>query len=65
MLRTGGDHRISNFLLWQLYYSELYFYEDLFLARLPPGAFVRGDYVLSEQGGVLGKTGGTNQSEWC
>ena len=30
MLRTGGDHRISNFLLWQLAYAELYFYEDLF-----------------------------------
>ena len=30
MLRTGGDHRISNFLLWQLAYSELYFYENLF-----------------------------------
>lgn len=30
MLRTGGDHRISNFLLWQMAYSELYFYEDLF-----------------------------------
>jgi undecaprenyl diphosphate synthase len=30
MLRTGGDHRISNFLLWQLAYSELYFYEDLY-----------------------------------
>jgi len=30
MLRTGGDHRISNFLLWQLAYAELYFYDDLF-----------------------------------
>jgi undecaprenyl diphosphate synthase len=30
MLRTGGDHRISNFLLWQLAYAELHFYEDLF-----------------------------------
>ncbi|MCE7067848.1 isoprenyl transferase [Dyadobacter sp. CY326] len=30
MLRTGGDHRISNFLLWQLAYAELYFYEDLY-----------------------------------
>ena len=29
MLRTGGDHRISNFLLWQLAYAELYFYEDI------------------------------------
>jgi undecaprenyl diphosphate synthase len=28
-IRTGGDHRISNFLLWQLAYSELYFTETL------------------------------------
>ena len=28
-IRTGGDHRISNFLLWQLAYTELYF-SDLF-----------------------------------
>lgn len=27
LIRTGGDHRISNFLLWQLAYSELYFTE--------------------------------------
>lgn len=26
-IRTGGDHRISNFLLWQLAYAELYFAE--------------------------------------
>ena len=25
LVRTGGDHRISNFLLWQLAYAELYF----------------------------------------
>jgi undecaprenyl diphosphate synthase len=24
-IRTGGEQRISNFLLWQLAYSELYF----------------------------------------
>jgi undecaprenyl diphosphate synthase len=30
MLRTGGDHRISNFLLWQLAYAELYIYEDVY-----------------------------------
>lgn len=29
MIRTGGDHRISNFLLWQLAYAELYFTELL------------------------------------
>lgn len=25
MIRTGGDHRVSNFLLYQLAYTELYF----------------------------------------
>ncbi len=43
MIRTSGEHRISNFLLWQLAYSELYFTpklwpdfreEDLFDALL-------------------------------
>ena len=30
MIRTGGDHRISNFMLWQLAYAELYIFEELF-----------------------------------
>ena len=25
MIRTSGEHRISNYLLWQLAYAELYF----------------------------------------
>ncbi|MDP3856979.1 MAG: polyprenyl diphosphate synthase [Stagnimonas sp.] len=29
MIRTGGELRISNFLLWQLSYAELYFCETL------------------------------------
>jgi undecaprenyl diphosphate synthase len=28
-IRTGGERRISNFLLWQLAYTELYFSETL------------------------------------
>ena len=28
-IRTGGEQRISNFLIWQLAYSELYFTETL------------------------------------
>ena len=27
MVRTGGEERISNYLLWQSAYSELYFSE--------------------------------------
>jgi undecaprenyl diphosphate synthase len=29
MIRTGGELRISNFLLWQIAYTELYFTEKL------------------------------------
>ena len=29
MIRTSGEHRISNFLLWQIAYSELYFSDVL------------------------------------
>ena len=28
-IRTGGEQRISNFLLWQLAYTELYFTDML------------------------------------
>ncbi len=28
-IRTGGEQRISNFLLWQCAYAELYFCETL------------------------------------
>ena len=29
VIRTGGEKRISNFLLWQIAYSELYFTDVL------------------------------------
>jgi undecaprenyl diphosphate synthase len=29
IVRTGGDFRISNFLLWQAAYAELYFTDVL------------------------------------
>jgi undecaprenyl diphosphate synthase len=29
LIRTGGERRISNFLLWQIAYSELYFCDTL------------------------------------
>ena len=29
LIRTGGEHRISNFLLWQAAYAELYFTDAL------------------------------------
>jgi undecaprenyl diphosphate synthase len=29
MIRTGGDHRISNFMLWQSAYAEMVFLDVL------------------------------------
>ena len=29
LIRTGGKKRLSNFLLWQLSYSEIYFIKKL------------------------------------
>ena len=29
LIRTSGEHRVSNFLLWQIAYSELYFTDVL------------------------------------
>ena len=28
-IRTGGEQRISNFLLWQMAYTEFYFTDEL------------------------------------
>ncbi|MCU4177540.1 isoprenyl transferase [Carboxylicivirga sp. N1Y90] len=56
MIRTSGEHRISNFLLWQLAYSELYFSDVLW------PDFRKEDYyeaILNYQGRErrFGKTG--------
>ena len=40
LVRTSGEHRISNYLLWQLAYSELHLHRRA-VARLPPRAPLR------------------------
>ena len=40
ILRTSGEERISNFLLWQLAYSELYF-ADVFWPDMRKIDFLR------------------------
>ena len=56
-IRTGGDHRISNFLLWNLAYTELYFSAELwpdfneagFTAALEDFATRQRRYGLAEE----------------
>lgn len=40
LIRTGGDKRISNFLLWQIAYSELYF-TDIYWPEFDADALYR------------------------
>jgi undecaprenyl diphosphate synthase len=62
LIRTGGEHRISNYLLWQLAYAELYFtptYWPEFRENSLFEAIV--DYQKRER--RFGKTGEQIQSE--
>ncbi len=40
IIRTSGEERISNFLLWQLAYAELYF-ADVYWPQMDKGEFLR------------------------
>jgi len=55
-IRTGGEHRISNFLLWQLAYSELYF-TDLLWPDFDEAALMEAIEDFSGRQRRFGKTG--------
>lgn len=42
LIRTGGDYRLSNFLLWQVAYAELFFTETLW----PDFSIIEFDKIL-------------------
>ena len=54
LIRTGGELRISNFLLWQSAYSELYFTETLF----PDFSLGEFRHAVKRYGGIRRKRGG-------
>ncbi len=54
LIRTSGEQRISNFLLWQLAYSELYFSPKLW----PDFDEADLDAALEEYAGRLRRFGG-------
>jgi undecaprenyl diphosphate synthase len=55
-IRTGGDHRISNFLLWQLAYTELWF-TDLLWPELDAATLQRALEDFAQRERRFGLTG--------
>lgn len=59
MIRTGGERRLSNFLLYQLTYAELYFIDDLF----PDFTSERLDEIINDFYNVDRRFGGINEKK--
>jgi undecaprenyl diphosphate synthase len=57
MIRTGGDHRISNYLLWQSAYSELLFMDDIFWPEFRKQHLFEAVYTYQQRERRFGKTG--------
>jgi undecaprenyl diphosphate synthase len=55
-IRTGGEHRISNFLLWHLAYTELYF-TDLLWPEFDAGELDRALEWYTNRQRRFGRTG--------
>jgi undecaprenyl diphosphate synthase len=56
MIRTGGDYRISNFLLWQAAYAELYF-TDILWPDFDEEQFEKAIDVFDQRERRYGQTG--------
>ncbi len=61
-IRTGGEKRISNFLLWQLAYTELYFTDTLW-PDFQGQAFEDALHSFSQRQRRFGKTGDQVEQE--
>lgn len=62
LIRTGGEHRLSNFLLWQASYTELYFTE----IRWPDfkkGQFLEAIHTFNRRQRRFGKVGAQLMAE--
>lgn len=55
MIRTSGEHRISNFLLWQIAYTEFYFTDTLW-PDFDKNEFFKAIYSYQQRERRFGKT---------
>lgn len=56
LIRTGGEQRLSNFLLWQLSYSEIYF-TDVMWPDFRESEFLQAVRVFAKRQRRFGQTG--------
>ncbi|NTS77089.1 di-trans,poly-cis-decaprenylcistransferase [Catenovulum sp. SM1970] len=56
LIRTGGEHRISNFLLWQVAYAELFFAEE-YWPDFDEECFARASLCFANRNRRYGLTG--------
>lgn len=59
LIRTGGEHRISNFMLWQFAYTELYF-TDVYWPDFGAGELIE---AMRSYSGRQRRFGGRNNDE--
>jgi undecaprenyl diphosphate synthase len=57
LIRTGGDHRISNYLLWQSAYAELLFMDDIFWPDFRKNHLIEAVATYQQRERRFGKTG--------
>lgn len=57
LIRTGGEQRVSNFLLWDLAYTEIYF-TDLLWPDFGPAELARAMDFFRQRQRRFGRTGG-------
>jgi undecaprenyl diphosphate synthase len=62
LIRTGGEYRISNFLMWQLSYAELYF-TDVYWPEFREENLYKAILNFQNRERRFGKTGEQVQSE--
>jgi undecaprenyl diphosphate synthase len=57
LIRTGGEKRLSNFLLWQLSYAELFFTNK----NWPDFSFLDLKRIVNKFSSIKRKFGGLNE----
>jgi undecaprenyl diphosphate synthase len=64
LIRTGGEHRISNFLLWNVAYAELWF-TDVLWPDFDKAEFDRALFAFSGKQRRYGHTGEQVEAAEC